>query len=320
MKKILTIFLVFLLSLCAVSAFACSGGKETPSEPKKPEEETPQEVVIEETRITDGFTKNKNANEYFIHSANGLSAFNVYFNGGFRDFSGATAYLKADIEFFDDWTSLDLSQNRFNGFTFDGNGHTVSGLRLVPTEKAYFNNNPVGFFGIVDKNNLTVKNVTFKNVTLSPTTEYVKWAGVVVGYHRECALNIENVKVEDSTILPFDLTSKKIGAIMGFGNTDTNGYKVTIKNCAVKNCTLSGMTSTAGIAGTLLDCYALLSSGDPKVTIENCSVTGCSFSVTRAPVGALVVDEDNADISGEQFEELLITHGLVATDNEIKIK
>ncbi|MDD7293016.1 MAG: hypothetical protein PUG83_05865, partial [Clostridiaceae bacterium] len=90
----------------------------------------------------------------------------------------------------------------FSG-TFDGNGHTITGLRCYNTKTTY-----VGLFGYVTGE---VKNLTIANATLINNNNSEKYIGAVTGYISKG--KISNVKVED---LVLSTNSSTSGSYYGY--------------------------------------------------------------------------------------------------------
>ena len=104
---------------------------------------------------------------YKVHTAEGLKAFADEVNGGNRSLK---CTLTADINLTEQsWTPIGSYSNRYTG-TFDGEGHTISGLQL-----SSIGSNNVGLFGYVDGG--TVKNLNLEITSVSGN-DYV---GGVVG-------------------------------------------------------------------------------------------------------------------------------------------
>ena len=101
---------------------------------------------------------------YKVYDADGLLAW-----AQSKDVLITDCTLTADITLTDNWTPIGNDSNRYTG-TFDGEGHTISGLQL-----SSIGSNNVGLFGYVDGG--TVKNLNLTNVSVSG-----KWfVGGVVG-------------------------------------------------------------------------------------------------------------------------------------------
>lgn len=129
------------------------------------------------TTDTSWYENNKDATEFSIGTAAQLAGLAKLVNDGTATFSKKTIKLTADIRLNEQdvptsgnsWTPIGKNPKKFEG-TFDGNGHTVSGL--------YINDTAVikGLFGKV--NNATIKNLI---VTGSVTVPKKANIGGIVG-------------------------------------------------------------------------------------------------------------------------------------------
>ncbi len=293
MNKKLTFLCI--LAMLTTSAFAVSCGSNTPKENEKDTttvEDTTKDTDTEKDTDTDtdtgsddgtitvltGLRKSKTEKTYYIDDADGLDNFKDIINGenpGFRTtyFQNSTVYLAEDIEYEGDWDGIFDYSGILNNVTFDGDGHTVSGLSFVAsTENLISGNAPIGFFSSV-VSNFTVQNVTFDNCGMRG--EMGKWAGVVAGYHNKGVLTIKNVTVQNSYMEYTSTSAKKIGGIIGFSRADTGtvSYGLTIDGCTLKDSTFKGAYSLGGLGGSIFD-YVEKS----EVTLKNNTVSGCTFT------------------------------------------
>ena len=135
------------------------------------------------------------ANPYQIATADDLKAFRDKVNGGATT---ACAILTADITLnkSETWTPIgSSSKNMYNG-TFDGQGHTISGLNVNET-----GSNEVGLFGDTALSNTSpvIKNLTIADSSFVTARGY---AGGVAGYgggvfencHTEASVTVQGMK------------------------------------------------------------------------------------------------------------------------------
>ena len=127
-----------------------------------------------------------------------------------------TIELNTDIDLFNRaWTPIVLK----NFVAFEGNGHTISNLRVSTT------GNSAGLFGVVSCNNIGVTYV--RNLTIDgAVVNGNKYVGAVVGSGTQAA--VENVTVNNAIVGGI----KYVGGIFGSGNGSVNG-------CTVKNSTIT---------------------------------------------------------------------------------
>lgn len=134
------------------------------------------------------------ANPYQIATADDLKAFRDKVNGGATT---ACAILTADITLnkSETWTPIGNSKNKYNG-TFDGQGHTISGLNVNET-----GSNEAGLFGDTAQSNTSpvIKNLTIADSSFVTARGY---AGGVAGYgggvfencHTEASVTVQGKK------------------------------------------------------------------------------------------------------------------------------
>ncbi|MBE6136944.1 MAG: hypothetical protein E7176_00925 [Erysipelotrichaceae bacterium] len=174
--------------------------------------------------------------------------------------------LANDIDFEEATVSLFTAYTSGFKGTFDGNGHTISNIKLSVAEST-------GVFGTLD--GATIKNLKIDNVALAPSTT-VKWAGAVAGYVKNST--IENVEVSNFTIdnkTASQSAHSYIGCFIGQALNADNKENL-IKNCKVIDSSItfsdlkvSVLTNrkqhTTGLfAGAIAD----------MTTIENCVANG----------------------------------------------
>ena len=210
------------------------------------------------------------------------------------DCAGKTFKLVDDIDLTGvDFTPIGNDENNFNG-TFDGDGHTISNLRINSSGDG------AGLFGYVSKGG-TIKNVNLSNVNISGN-DYV---GGLIGFNSgsvsNCAISgtvngSKNVGglvgwnccgfVENSTANTTVSGNEDVGGLVGdnggkiknstanatvSGNEDVGGLVgfncEMIENCTV-NATVSGNDIVGGIVGLILgvikNCTA-----NTRVSIKN---------------------------------------------------
>lgn len=188
-------------------------------------------------------------------------------NSGPVTFSGVTITLGAAIDLSGkDWTPIGNSDNtKFQG-TFDGNGHTVSGLRVNIISIQDKTSVYAGLFGYVgDKRTSgTVKNLNvIGEINASTVTSY-SYTGGVVGYLKSGT--VENCTYAGEvtgamTEMNASNSAVFVGGVVGY--VDSNG-KVT-------GCLNSGTVS--GIA-LLSRAGGVVGYTNGGVTVENCGNTG----------------------------------------------
>lgn len=172
-----------------------------------------------------------------IRTAEELAAFCNRVNDGTDNYAGKTIYLVDDITLSGNWEPIGTDSKPFSG-TFDGEGHSISGLNVNTTEKY------AGLFGYVSGG--TVRNLRVSG-TVTTTDNY---SGGIAGF---LSGRVENC------IFSGNVSGKGwVGGIAG-GNEGNNSQ---IAGCYTKgNVTATG-NYAGGIAGnnstnnTITDCYS----------------------------------------------------------------
>ena len=205
-----------------------------------------------------GYTIESNGS-YTVTSADGLMNIAELVNGGKTDIN---ITLTADIDLTGkDWTPIGTDYDNSYTGTFDGGGHTITGL-TVTTNDEY-----VGLFGYLNRAG-TVKNVVMEGVQITSNQIYGGSIGGVVGYSWG---TIENCSVSGSVS-----GTVYVGGVVG---AQIGG---SITGCS-SSATVKGMVDVGGVAGqtnsnaTLTACYAtgnVIIEMDPKKNIAGGSLVG----------------------------------------------
>ena len=192
-----------------------------------------------------GYIYDSNTNTYTVYNANGLMNIAELVNGGKTDIN---ITLDTDIDLTGkDWTPIGTSvDNSYKG-TFDGGGHTITGLTFTTNDEY------AGLFGYLNRAG-TVKNVVMEGVQITSNQIYGGSIGGVVGYSWG---TIENCSVSGSVS-----GTVYVGGVVG---AQIGG---SITGCS-SSATVKGTVDVGGVAGqtnssaTLTACYAT-----GNVTIE----------------------------------------------------
>ena len=204
-----------------------------------------------------GYTIESNGS-YTVTSADGLMNVAELVNGGKTDIN---ITLTADIDLTGkDWTPIGTSfKNSYTG-TFDGGGHTITGLTVTTNDKY------AGLFGYIG-NAGTVKNVVMEGVLITSNNGSSQ-AGGVAGFSRG---TIENCSVSGSVS-----GTVYVGGVVGAQ------WGGSITGCS-SSATVKGTVDVGGVAGqtnssaTLTACYAtgnVIIEMDPKKNIAGGSLVG----------------------------------------------
>ena len=191
-----------------------------------------------------GYTIESNGS-YTVTSADGLMNIAKLVNGGKTDIN---ITLDTDIDLTGkDWTPIGTDYDNSYKGTFDGGGHTITGLTFTTNDEY------VGLFGWLNRAG-TVKNVVMEGVQITSHQIYGGSIGGVVGYSWG---TIENCSVSGSVS-----GTVYVGGVVG---VQIGG---SITGCS-SSATVKGTVDVGGVAGqtnssaTLTACYAT-----GNVTIE----------------------------------------------------
>lgn len=190
--------------------------------------------------IANGVKYDAATKTYYLYSAAGLQWLSTETNTNNNQFSGYTVKLTSDVDLNGvAWTPIGMT-NAFLG-TFDGGNNTISNLTVNVTD----DNNAAGLFASARK----VMNVKMNNVKVSGHYK----AGAIVG-NGVCAI-IENCHVDGGSITSTPNSVKDnanhVGGIVGYLYADGSNAQASVKNCSVKNLTITAYRDVAGIAGTI---------------------------------------------------------------------
>ena len=192
-----------------------------------------------------GYIYDSNTKTYTVYNANGLMNIAELVNGGKSDIN---ITLDKNIDLTGkDWTPIGTDYDNSYKGTFDGGGHTITGLTFTTNDEY------AGLFGWLNRAG-TVKNVVMEDVQITSNQIYGGSIGGVVGYSWG---TIENCSVSGSVS-----GTVYVGGVVG---AQIGG---SITGCS-SSATVKGTVDVGGVAGqtnssaTLTACYAT-----GNVTIE----------------------------------------------------
>ena len=205
-----------------------------------------------------GYTIESNGS-YTVYNADGLLNVAELVNGGKTDIN---ITLTADIDLTGkDWTPIGTDYDNSYKGTFDGGGHTITGLTFTTNDEF------AGLFGWLNRAG-TVKNVVMEGVQITSNQIYGGSIGGVVGSGWG---TIENCSVSGSVS-----GTVYVGGVVG---VQIGG---SITGCS-SSATVKGTVDVGGVAGqtnssaTLTACYAtgnVIIEMDPKKNIAGGSLVG----------------------------------------------
>ncbi len=221
----------------------------------------------------DGTTKTepeKSGGVYQISTAAELAWFRDEVNSGK---STLNATLTADIDLNNqEWTPIGQGYSaQFTG-TFDGNQHTISGLKIDKTT-----DNAMGLFGSISSSAM-IKNLIVKgsvSVTVASSAYMPVYVGSVVGQS-----NGNTTFIQVASYVNVTCTNENSSAAAAVGGLIGNGYSTTIQSCANYGALTvegKGDANVGGLSG--------MSPWGGKVTILNSLNAG---TVTGPNAGGLI--------------------------------
>ena len=184
-----------------------------------------------------GYIYDSNTNTYTVYNADGLMNVAELVNGGKTDIN---ITLTADIDLTGkDWTPIGTDYDNSYTGTFDGGGHTITGLTVTTNDKY------AGLFGYLNRAG-TVKNVVMDGIQIT-CNHRLGYAGGVAGFSWG---TIENCSVSGSIS-----GTMSVGGVVGVQRDHP------ITGCS-SSATVKGTLNVGGVAGqtifgaTLTACYA----------------------------------------------------------------
>jgi hypothetical protein len=203
------------------------------------------------TDVDTDLRTNEDGSAYYIDSAAELAGFVQLVNGGTNYFAGKTVYLTTDIVWNEDndgylnwtatkgpankWTPIGTyTANHFQG-TFDGLGHTVSGLYAPAVSVGS------GFFGVIRKGAITIRNLSVVNSFFSSGGGAGAIVGAIAGGNPTSVI-IENVYASAQIIS----TGRGAGGIYG-SSWSASTVPVTISNAVFEGSVTNTGTSNCSI-------------------------------------------------------------------------
>ena len=212
-----------------------------------------------------GYIYDSNTKTYTVYNANGLMNIAKLVNGGKTDIN---ITLDTDIDLTGkDWTPIGTDYDNSYKGTFDGGGHTITGLTFTTNDQY------AGLFGRLNRAG-TVKNVVMKDVQITNNRSWSAFAGGVAGYSWG---TIENCSVSGSVS-----GTVYVGGVVG---AQIDG---SITGCS-SSATVKGTVDVGGVAGqtnssaTLTACYAtgnVIIEINPQKNIAGGSLVGMNAGIS----------------------------------------
>ncbi len=258
------------------------------------------------------------AKAFEISDATGLNLLSNHVSRG-ADFSGYYFKLNGNVTYSHttDWNNASSYEHNFEPIgnyaaekcfagTFDGQGHTISGIRIYENDNFDTDDN-IGLFGYISGG--TIKDVILSDARITARDNVGGIAGYMTG-----SSTVQNCNVSNTVAIHSAVTSNYHGGIVGnlFGGTVTNctsavtftlagsgsyyggiaGYQQTAYPSSLTNCLALGVTipSEASFKGAIAGAHG---SG----TIENNYYSACSLVGLSPTIGTSsgdITDNDGA--------------------------
>ena len=212
-----------------------------------------------------GYIYDSNTKTYTVYNADGLMNVAELVNGGKTDIN---ITLDKNIDLTGKaWTPIGTDYDNSYKGTFDGGGHTITGLTFTTNDEF------AGLFGWLNRAG-TVKNVVMEGVQITSNQIYGGSIGGVVGYSWG---TIENCSVSGSVS-----GTVYVGGVVG---VQIGG---SITGCS-SSATVKGTVDVGGVAGqtnssaTLTACYAtgnVIIEINPKKNIAGGSLVGMNAGIS----------------------------------------
>lgn len=187
--------------------------------------------------------------------------------------------LDADIALTDAWTPI----HNFAG-TFDGDGHTVSGVTMG-TEAAPLDQSSVGFFDSLAKG-ATVKNLKLTDVAVYVSSSAVARlyvGGLVGGADAGANTVIDNCSVTGSIVSAASSSSVLVGGLAGMLGNDSR-----VTNSYADTAVSGSSTKYAVAAGGLVGSFGSGSFVGNCAALGDVAVSGNSLQYNRSKAGGLI--------------------------------
>ena len=278
-----------------------------------------------------GYTDDGQGN-YTVTSAEGLMNVAELVNGGKTDIN---ITLDTDLDLTGkEWTPIGIDYNHQYTGTFDGGGHTITGLAVTGSDQY------AGLFGRIGSGG-TVKNVTLKDVkiesnhssgnvggvagwsygnieycSVSGSVSSNSTAGGVVGYQSDGAITGCNSSATVKGMV-------RAGGVAGATNSGaslTGCYatgSVSVENNTTSAAYAGGVVGSNGASSTLTACYATGSvTGSGSGTIYTGGVTGtndCGTLTACYHANGTVSGPDGTTggVTGRNFKDSLLGSGII---------
>lgn len=214
---------------------------------------------------------------YRIYNAEQLYELHGYWSH--RDWKSNVWYsLEADIDLTEwieehspeeGWWPIGTEDSYFGGH-FNGNGHTISGLRIDRPDS-----DNVGLFGCVD-GECSIRDVRLLGAEINGRNNVGGIVGQILcehSYYPSNEIDLVLCTVEESSINGVQSVGGIVGGV-------ASGEITGIIQCTSENCQISGEKYVGGIAGSAADYSSMISSTDIGISrcISRCKISGGEYT------------------------------------------
>lgn len=243
-----------------------------------------------ETHMADDFIQIDD-NSYMITYKGEMALLAHKVNTG-TTFAGKTFVLAKDIIYngeSNNYTPIGVNDQKCFAGTFDGQGHTISGVNLE-------NNGRQALFATIG-GDATIKNITLDNSSINNTSKAI--AAGIVGRIADGG-TIENCHVTEN------VTITGMGFVGGIvGNTDKGRITIAGCTCAASITNNGSGYPTGGIAAYLgFDGV----NGTTNVVVKDCLYYGNTLTGTEQETGAIAGKYITSNISSVSFSDNFYTY------------
>ena len=248
----------------------------------------------------DGKTGEDKDHAYVISSTDGLDMLAKVVNGtdGYtaNTFEGKFFKLGADITYthISEWNNANSTENNYTAIgrlsvnkyytfmgTFDGDGYTVSGIRIYKNSNTDACNYQ-GLFGLIGQQGI-VRNITLDDSRITGNI----WSGGIAG---NSVGTVDNCHVTDQVLIHTLSTGNKHGGIAG----RNSGLLQNSTSAATLSANSVNAKEYGGIAGYNLG------------TVQNCLAVGTSISSQNQYVGAIVGVNDGGTLVSNYYRNCTV--------------
>ena len=220
-------------------------------------------------------------------------------------FDGKTFLLEQDIDLGgNEWTPIGKNTGDYFKGTFDGQGHTITGLNIT----RHCGHNSHALFGGV-AGTASIKNLVIDgaNVAMPASHDGDFYAAGLIGSYYG-TISIDNVVVKNSTFVG----NNKVAGLIAHDGSSSN---ITINNCHIEKCTIKSIhEKDGGNVGGLMGIFQ--GTGTEKHKITNSSVKRCTIVGINSSNSGKRANSQFIGGTISKAGQILIIENCVVEDND----